>query len=160
MSSSAISRSSQSVRCMERYCRSIQIYPPAIMECHLCLWALALKGTSKGILCMWASQVFSSVYTSVLKWVSRRRPPLKMANVKTTCPFVLFDLLFCAWQSKETCLSSKLQNTDSVLPGPDKHSRPHSPKTTAIFKAFTATYQKICCCMIFQSTATIKNKKI
>jgi len=47
-----------------------------------------------------------------------------------------------------------------VLPGPDKHSRPHSPKTTAIFKAFTATYQKICCCMIFQSTTTIKNKKI
>ncbi len=30
----------------------------------------------------------------------------------------------------------------AVLPGPDKHSRPHSPKTTAIFKAFTATYKK------------------
>jgi hypothetical protein len=25
-----------------------------------------------------------------------------------------------------------------VLPGPEKHSRPHSPKTTAIFEAFTA----------------------
>ncbi len=34
----------------------------------------------------------------------------------------------------------------SVLLGSDKHSRPHSPKTTAIFKAFTATYKKICCC--------------
>ncbi len=32
----------------------------------------------------------------------------------------------------------------TVLPGPDKHSRPHAPKTTAIFEAFTATYQKIC----------------
>jgi hypothetical protein len=46
----------------------------------------------------------------------------------------------------------------SVLPGPDKHSRPHSPKTTAIFEAFTATYQQICCCMIFQSTTTITKK--
>ncbi len=39
-----------------------------------------------------------------------------------------------------------------------KQSRPHSPKTTAIFEAFTVTCQKICCCMIFQSTTTIKNK--
>ncbi len=30
----------------------------------------------------------------------------------------------------------------SVLPGPDKHLRPHSPKTTAIFKAVTATISK------------------
>jgi hypothetical protein len=30
----------------------------------------------------------------------------------------------------------------AVLPGPDKHSWPHSPKTTAILEAFTATYQK------------------
>jgi hypothetical protein len=29
-----------------------------------------------------------------------------------------------------------------VLPAPDKHSRPHSPKTTAIFEAFTATFPK------------------
>jgi hypothetical protein len=29
-----------------------------------------------------------------------------------------------------------------VLPGPDKHSRPHLPKTTAIFEAFTATFAK------------------
>ena len=28
----------------------------------------------------------------------------------------------------------------SVLPGPVKHSRPHSPKTTAIFEAFTVTW--------------------
>jgi hypothetical protein len=28
----------------------------------------------------------------------------------------------------------------AVLPGPDKLSRPHSPKTTAIFEAFLATY--------------------
>jgi hypothetical protein len=46
-----------------------------------------------------------------------------------------------------------------VLPGPDKHSRPHSTKTTAIFEAFTATDKKIFCCMIFQSTTTIKNNK-
>jgi hypothetical protein len=46
-----------------------------------------------------------------------------------------------------------------LLPGPDKHLWPHSPKTTVIFKAFTATYQKISCCMIFQSTTTIKNEK-
>ncbi len=32
----------------------------------------------------------------------------------------------------------------TVLPGPDKHSRPHSPKTTELFEAFTATYQRIC----------------
>ncbi len=49
--------------------------------------------------------------------------------------------------------------TISVLPGPDKHSRPPSPKTTGIFEAFTAIYQKICRCMIFQSTTTIKNLK-
>jgi hypothetical protein len=30
----------------------------------------------------------------------------------------------------------------ALLPGPDKHSRPHSPKTTAIVEAFTATYLK------------------
>jgi hypothetical protein len=30
----------------------------------------------------------------------------------------------------------------NVLPGPDKHSQPHSPKTTAIFEAFTVTYEK------------------
>jgi hypothetical protein len=30
----------------------------------------------------------------------------------------------------------------AVLPGPDKHSRSHSPKTTAIFEALTATYLK------------------
>ena len=47
----------------------------------------------------------------------------------------------------------------SVLPGPDKHSRPHPPKTTAIFEAFTATNKKICCCMIFQITTTTKSKK-
>jgi hypothetical protein len=47
----------------------------------------------------------------------------------------------------------------AVLPGPDKHSRPHPPKTTAIFEAFTATNQKICCCMIFQITTTTKSKK-
>ncbi len=47
----------------------------------------------------------------------------------------------------------------SQLPGPEKHSRPHLPKTMAIFEAFTATYQKICPCMIFQSTTTIKDKK-
>jgi hypothetical protein len=46
-----------------------------------------------------------------------------------------------------------------VLPGLDKHSRPHLPKTTAIFEAFMATYQKICRCMIFQSTTTIKKHK-
>ena len=45
----------------------------------------------------------------------------------------------------------------SVLPGSDKHSRPHSAKTTAIFEAFTVTSQKICWYMIFQSTKTIKN---
>ncbi len=59
-----------------------------------------------------------------------------------------------------TCLGRK-SNTcfrGAVLPSPDKHSRPHSPKTRAIFEAFTATYQQISCCMIFQST-TIKNKK-
>ncbi len=48
---------------------------------------------------------------------------------------------------------------NAVLPGPDKHSRLHSPKTTAIFEAFTATYKKICCCMLFQSTTTKRNKK-
>jgi hypothetical protein len=46
-----------------------------------------------------------------------------------------------------------------VLSGPDKHSRPHFPKTTAIFKAYTATYQKIFRCMIFQSTTSVKNRK-
>jgi hypothetical protein len=46
-----------------------------------------------------------------------------------------------------------------VLPGPNKHSRPYLAKTTAIFKAFTATSQKISHCMIFQSTTTIKTKK-
>jgi hypothetical protein len=30
----------------------------------------------------------------------------------------------------------------AALPGPEKHSRPHSPKTTVIFEAFSATYQK------------------
>jgi hypothetical protein len=29
-----------------------------------------------------------------------------------------------------------------VLPGPEKHSRTHSPKTTAILEAFTATFKK------------------
>jgi hypothetical protein len=45
------------------------------------------------------------------------------------------------------------------VPGTDKHSRPHLPKTTAIFEAFMPTYQKICPCMIFQSTTTIKKQK-
>jgi hypothetical protein len=45
----------------------------------------------------------------------------------------------------------------TLLPGPDKHSRPHSPKTAAIFEAFMATYQKICPCMIFLNTLTIIN---
>jgi hypothetical protein len=58
---------------------------------------------------------------------------------------------------KGLSLHERMQN--SVLPGPDKHLRPHSPKTTAIFEAFTATYEKICCCMIFQSTTTIKKQK-
>ncbi len=40
-----------------------------------------------------------------------------------------------------------------MLPGPDKHSQQHSPKTMAIFEAFTATYQNICC------TTTIKKLK-
>jgi hypothetical protein len=55
---------------------------------------------------------------------------------------------------------SSIQHHDPIpmLPGPDKHSWPPLPKTTAIFEAFTATYQKICCCMIFQSII-IKNKK-
>jgi hypothetical protein len=44
----------------------------------------------------------------------------------------------------------------SVLPGPDKHS----PKTTAIFEAFTVTSQKICWCMIFQRTKTIKKLNV
>jgi hypothetical protein len=46
-----------------------------------------------------------------------------------------------------------------LLPCLDKHLWPHSPKTTVIFEAFTATYQKISCCMIFQSTTTMKNEK-
>ena len=33
----------------------------------------------------------------------------------------------------------RLLQLRSVLPGPDKHSRPQLPKTTAIFEAFTAT---------------------
>ncbi len=44
MSSSATSTSGQSVSCMGRYeVDSIHtsFYPPAIMECRLCLWALA-----------------------------------------------------------------------------------------------------------------------
>jgi hypothetical protein len=47
-----------------------------------------------------------------------------------------------------------------VLPVPEKLSRPHSIKTTAIFEAFTATYPKICRCMIFQSTTTTTTKNI
>ncbi len=39
----------------------------------------------------------------------------------------------------------------AVLPGPDKHSQPHSPKTTAIFEDFTATYQKICAAWYFKA---------
>ncbi len=50
-------------------------------------------------------------------------------------------------------------NCGAVLPGPDKHSRPHLPKTTAIFKAYTATYKKFCHCIIFPSTTTIKNQE-
>jgi hypothetical protein len=46
------------------------------------------------------------------------------------------------------------------LPGPDKHSRPHLPKTTAIFEDYTATYQKFCQCIIFQSTTTIINQNL
>jgi hypothetical protein len=38
-----------------------------------------------------------------------------------------------------------------LLPGLDKHLQPHSPKTTAIFEAFTATYQKIYCCKAQQT---------
>jgi hypothetical protein len=53
----------------------------------------------------------------------------------------------------------EMRDLQAVLPGPDKHSRPHPPKTTAIFEAFTATNQKICCCMIFQITTTTKSKK-
>ncbi len=48
----------------------------------------------------------------------------------------------------------------TVLPGPDKHSRPHPAKITAIFLELSRSpIKKICRCMIFQSTTTIKNKK-
>ncbi len=47
----------------------------------------------------------------------------------------------------------------AVLPGPDKHSRPHSSKTTAIFEAFTATYKKFAATWYFKAPITIKNKK-
>jgi hypothetical protein len=45
-----------------------------------------------------------------------------------------------------------------VLPGPDKHSRPHPPKSAPIFEAFKAIYQKSCPCIIFQNTTTILKK--
>ena len=51
------------------------------------------------------------------------------------------------------------RNCGAVLPVPDKHSRPHLPKTTAIFKAYTATCQKFCHCIILQRTTTIKNQE-
>jgi hypothetical protein len=35
-----------------------------------------------------------------------------------------------------------LPKLEAVLPGADKHSRPHSQKITAIFEAFTALYLK------------------
>jgi len=43
-----------------------------------------------------------------------------------------------------------------VLPGPEKHLRPHPAKITAIFlKLSRSPIKKICRCMIFQSTTTI-----
>ncbi len=61
------------------------------------------------------------------------------------------------WPQRSFQLQTAIAELGSVLPGSDKHSRPHSLKSTATFGAFTATYQKICTCMIFQSTTTIKN---
>jgi hypothetical protein len=80
----------------------------------------------------------------------------------------LLGMLVERWRARDTGCSWKTAPDDasfrtmgahlwqiSVLPAPDKLSQPHSPKTTAIFKAFMAT----CSCMIFQSTTKIKTKK-
>ncbi len=48
----------------------------------------------------------------------------------------------------------------AVLPDSDKHTRPHSPKTTAIFEAFTATYQNLLLHDILKHNNNKKQKNI
>jgi hypothetical protein len=50
------------------------------------------------------------------------------------------------------CLSANISfKFTTVLPVPEKHSRPHWPKTTAIFEAFTATCQKFAAAWYFKA---------
>jgi hypothetical protein len=107
-------------------------------------------------------------------WSTLSPPPPPPSGTMNWAPDTGQYILYTLQRTKRLAMTFSFSDSDvSVLPLPPPLPRPkqcfqvlacihchiHQKPRQFNFRSFTATYQKICCCMIFQSPATIRNKK-